>query len=367
MKKTLRFFEIWTALFLWCVVFTGCGTAGETVGTENSSFPQKILCDGAGAARLIVYLGCADRIVGVEQIEIDRSQRVPYRIAVPALRRLPVTGESHGRQNLEAILTLKEKPERIFRSKNIDSGLDSETLKARTGIPVTDFLYGDLGNQRDELYASLRRLGKALGVSERAEEVVAFIEENIRELARRCPELPPGEKPTAFLGGLSFRGTHGVASTSSVYEPFEWTKAVNSASVSAEDFVPAQQMTVTREQILAWDPDFLFLDLATADVPGLNGLEELRSDPIYRELKAVKSGKIFALYPNSSYQANLEARLANAWFIAKTLYPDEFADIDIDSKVREIFRFMTGDSVLDSASEFLRNQAFRPIELEKSP
>ena len=332
------------------LTFSACGTSKKhtlhDVPPHAPSVPRKILCDGAGAVRLIVYLGCADRITGVEQIEIDHSQRVPYRIAVPVLRELPVTGESHGRLNIEAILSLKEKPEQIFRSKNTNSGIDSETLQSRTGLPVTDFQYGDLGKNRETLFDSLRLLGKELGVPERAEEVIAFIEKIIQEIHSRCPNLPEDKIP-------------------SVYEPFEWAKARN--SVSSENSMPGEQMMVTREQILAWNPDFLFLDLATADVQGVNGIEELRTDPIYRELKAVKNGNVFALYPNSSYQANFEARLINAWFIAKTLYPKEFADVEINSKAREIFQFMTGVSVLDSASEFLREQAFQPIQLETRP
>ncbi len=369
MKTSRTFSIVFCFFFMGILTFTACGTSKKhtlhDVPPHAPSVPRKILCDGAGAVRLIVYLGCADRITGVEQIEIDHSQRVPYRIAVPALRELPVTGESHGRQNIEAILSLKEKPEQIFRSKNTNSGIDSETLQSRTGLPVTDFQYGDLGKNRETLFASLRLLGKELGVPERAEEVIAFIEKNIQEIHSRCPNLPEDKIPSVFLGGLSFRGTHGFASTSSLYEPFEWAKARN--SVSSENSMPGEQMMVTREQILAWNPDFLFLDLATADVQGVNGIEELRTDPIYRELKAVKNGNVFALYPNSSYQANFEARLINAWFIAKTLYPKEFADVEINSKAREIFQFMTGVSVLDSASEFLREQAFQPIQLETRP
>ena len=337
----------------------------ETLSCD--AVPSAILCDGAGSLRLAVYLGCADRAVGVEQIEKDESQTVPYRIACPNLRRLPVTGESHGRQNVEAILTLEKKPELILRSKNTGAGMDPKVLGSRTGIPVEEFLYGDLGENRETLYASLRQIGRVLGVSERAEAVIAFIEENVRELQRRAPELPLDQRPRVYLGGLSYRGAHGIHSTSSNYPPFEWVGAQNVVRDGVQDFIPAEQLAVTREQILLWDPQVVFLDLGTMDVPGKNGLQELRTDPIYRQLDAVKNGRVFALYPNSSYQANLEARLANAWFIGKTLYPDAFADVDLDAKVREIFEFLTGSPVLDEVAGPLRSQVFRPVLMENVP
>ncbi|MDO4569851.1 MAG: ABC transporter substrate-binding protein [Planctomycetia bacterium] len=361
-----RFLPIFALVCL--ATFGGCGEVElQNETTQNETAPaesaEKFLCDSAGCLRLVVYLGCADRVVGVEQIEKDDSQMVPYRIATPHLRDLPTTGESHGRQNVEAILSLKERPAWILRSRNTGAGLDSSLLESRTGIPVVEFLYGDLGENRQTLYASLRELGARLGVEQRAESVIAFVEENIREIQSRCPTLPQAQRPSVFLGGLSYRGAHGFSSTSASYPPFEWTKANNVVRDETLGTLPAQQMMVTREQILLWNPETIFLDLGTVGVQKANGIQELQTDPIYQRLDAVKNGRVFALYPNSSYHENLEARLANAWFIGKVLYPDAFEDVDVDAKVREIFQFLTGSPVLDDAAEVLRNQAFRPIIL----
>lgn len=375
-KMTAMVFFLVFGLFL-----CGCGSSepgtsldraekerGEVLETDEKDpvavCPSVILCDGAGSLRLAVYLGCADRVSGVEQIEKDDSQTVPYRIACPHLRRLPVTGESHGRQNIEAILTLEKRPELILRSKNTGAGMDPKVLESRTGIPVKEFLYGDLGEERETLYASLRLLGRELGVSPRAEAVIAFIEENVRELQRRCPKLLPHQRPRVYLGGLSYRGAHGFHSTSSDYPPFVWVGAQNVVRDGVQELIPAEQMAVSREQILLWDPQVVFLDLGTMNVPGKNGIQELQTDPLYRQLDAVKNGRVFALYPNSSYQANLEARLANAWFIGKTLYPEAFTDVDLEAKVREIFEFLTGASVMDEVAEPLRSQVFRPVLME---
>ncbi len=329
---------------------------------QNSKYsvPNAILCDGAGCMRLAVYLNCASRVAGVESIEKDDSQTVPYRIAHPELRTLPIIGESHGRENVEAVLTLNPRPEIILRTKNTGAGMDPKLLESRTGIRVLEVPYGDLGKNRETFYSSLRLLGKELGVSERAEAVIEFFEKSIAELERRCAKTSEKNRPSVFLGGLSYRGAHGFNSTSAFYPPFEWTHARNAAETN--DSIPTPQMMVTREQILAWNPETIFVDFGTFGLENRNGLEELSEDPIYRNLEAVKNGRVFALYPNASYNSNFEARLANAWFIGKTLHPEAFSDVDFDAKIREIFRFLTGSDVLNEAADFLKDGVFRPVK-----
>ena len=77
------------------------------------------------------------------------------------------------------------------------------------------------------------------------------------------------------------------------------------------------------------DPEVLFLDLSTLQMGSeKGGLFELGSDPLYRELSAVKAGRVFGLLPYNWYAQNFGSILADAWFVGKTLYPERFADID---------------------------------------
>ncbi|MEG0036240.1 MAG: iron ABC transporter substrate-binding protein, partial [Oscillospiraceae bacterium] len=62
----------------------------------------------------------------------------------------------------------------------------------------------------------------------------------------------------------------------------------------------------------------------------------------YAQLKAVSSGNVYT-WPNSTWHwSNVEMPLVSAYYTAKLLYPDEFADVDFEAKASEIFEMFLG-------------------------
>ena len=80
--------------------------------------------------------------------------------------------------------------------------------------------------------------------------------------------------------------------------------------------------------------------------PGLPALvvEDLK-DPVYQSLDAVREGRIYGVMPYNWYANNYDTVLADAYYIGKTLYPDQFADIDPDQKADEIYTMLDGKPV----------------------
>lgn len=303
---------------------------------------RHILCSGSGALRLATYLDCSDRVIATEQLEKRAGIMSPYRLAHPEYADLPVFGEGHGRDNVEILLSMTPKPDLIIRIDNPGSGIDPETLQARTGIPVVLLPYGDFGKNRKEFDQSILLLGAVLNKEERARDLINFINGQIKDLRQRTSDIHGSKRISVYLGGLSYRGSHGINSTTSSYPPFEWLNLDNVASRLESDLVKAQQIIIAREQILVWNPDYLFLDLGTIGLGDSNGWTEIRDLPVFRTLNAVKEKKIYSLYPNNFYSANYEAVLANAWFIGSVVYPDRFRDIDPIRQADKIFHFMNG-------------------------
>lgn len=324
---------------------------------------RHIVCSGSGALRLVTYMGVADRVVAVERIEQQASTVAPYRLAHPEYGKLPIFGEGHGRDNVEQLLSLDPKPDVIFRIDNPGSGMDPVVLQERTGIPVVLISYGDLGAARSQLDGSLRLIGEVLQVQERAESVIAFFDSEIMELQKRVENLPSQSSPVVYFGGLSYRGVHGFCSTAPGYPPFEWLRLESPASQLTSDVIHASHAMISAEQIVAWNPDILFVDLGTLDMPGSGALSELKTQPLYRSMDAVRNGRLFALYPNQGYNTNFSAELANAWYIGSVAYPQPFADVDIPAKIANIFRFFTGDTPLVNGPERLKSMVYRPISL----
>jgi iron complex transport system substrate-binding protein len=44
----------------------------------------------------------------------------------------------------------------------------------------------------------------------------------------------------------------------------------------------------------------------------------------------------------NAYYTNFEIALANTWFIAKTVYPEAFADVDLTEKTNEVTKAFLG-------------------------
>jgi len=326
---------------------------------------SRVVPSGSGMARLLVYMNAVDQISAVDEAEHQARQNkgaVPYQIAWPELADLPIAGGSNGRDNPEQLLTLSPVPELIIKTDNPGLGTDPEQLVHRTRIPVLLIQYGDLNNKKATFYETLRLLGAVLGKSARAEEVIQFFEQNIEELRNRVANLPESPKHTVYLGGVSYRGAHGFNSTSPDYLPFQWLNLPNVAASSTQSPLPTAQAMISREQILHWDPDYLFLDLGTLSLGSASGLEDLRSNPLYKELTAVRNENVFALLPQASYNTNYESQLINAWALGVILYPEQFSDIDIFQKADEIFTFLLGRPVMDEI-----NRKYGQLPFQKVP
>jgi iron complex transport system substrate-binding protein len=325
----------------------------------------KVLCSGSGALRLLTYLGAQDRIVAVEDIE-KRVQAVdprPYFLANPGFRDLPLFGEFRGKARPELILGLPELPQVIFKTYP-EAGTNAAALQEATTVPVIPLQYGDLLGGRDDFYRSLKAMGAVTGREERAGEVIAFFEKAIADLGSRTEGLAERDRPSCFVGGVAYRGAHGLASTELAYPPFVFTaaRAVTEAEAPSERSAHSE---ISREKLLAWDPEYLFIDLATLNAGERAGaLYELKVTPLWKDLRAVREGRVYGILPYNWYAQNYGSVLANAYFVGKILYPDRFADVDPAAKADEIYRFLVGKALFAQIDASFDGMAFRRLDLK---
>lgn len=325
----------------------------------NSKPVRRVVCSGSGALRLITYLQASDKVVAVERLEQSKAPVAPYRLAHPEYATLPLFGEGHGRDNVEFLLSMTPKPDVIIRIDNPGSGIDPRIIQERTGIPVVLIPYADWENDRETFDRTFRLLGHVLGKTARAEELLAWIDSQINDLKKRTGSLPVEKRPVAFLGGLSFRGSHGINSTTLRYPPFEWLHITNPVDSLVSRTIAARHAMVSKEQIVVWNPDYLFVDLGTLGLDKSDGLTELHNDTLLHKINALKSDHVYTLYPNNSYNTNFAAQLVNAWFIGKTIYPDLFKDVELDEKIDEVFRVLTGSNCVNAVPERLKTRVYK--------
>lgn len=289
----------------------------------------------AGVLRLICYLQSADKVAYIELNEKKRT--VPYLMAYPGLRNLPVLGVGN---NVD--------PEHLAVSDTdiviatYMSAQEADALQHKSGKPVFVINYGDLVDMKQDFYSGIQLLGTLLDKPERADSLARFIEDNLGELDRRIQNRNKSN-PTAYIGGIAFNGAQGITSTRVRYPPFYYLgieSPADSVAAVQEAIGAGQKNTLLdAEQLLAWDPAYIFLDAAGRDI----WRHEL-TRPAFRALTARRTGQVFTVLPFNWHTINYENLLCNTWFIGKTLYPEAFADVSTEEKSREIIhRFYSAD------------------------
>ncbi len=311
---------------------------------------EKIVGIRAGALRFLTYLDATEMIAGIEEAE-KRGKR-PYISAYPELLDLPVIGPSMGG---DAELILKSGAEVIFMAYTTKG--DAETLQKQTGIPVIAIECPEFGIERDTFYASLQLIGKVLNREGRADSLISYIKGSIEDLQARTTNITEEEKVSVYIGGVPYSGIRGLNSTQPYYPPLMFVNTVNVASDINKRLISHVKGTyIDVEQLLLWDPDFLFIDASGFSLVQ----KELRENPaLSAMLTATKNNRIFTVLPYNNYAINYELMLVNAWYIGKVLYPSRFKDINMDLKAGEILSVFLGDGIQKDLPSFIL--ALKPV------
>ncbi|WP_415715421.1 iron ABC transporter substrate-binding protein [Maridesulfovibrio sp.] len=326
---------------------------------------ERVICSGPGCLRYLTYLQGQNMIVGVDSIEHRKTRfdARPYAIANPQFKDMPLIGEFRGHDNPELILGLEPQPQVIFKTYK-DMGYDPDELQAKTGIPVVCLSYASLAAKRDTIYKSLQLMAEVIGKQERAKALCDFIEGHITDLKNRTAAIPKDKRKTCYVGGIAQKGPHGFQSTEPAYPPFRFINAINVACPPEEKGKPLQHANVSKEQIVAWNPEIIFVDISTSQMgENAGAIYEIKTDPAYQSLDAVASGKVYTVLPYNWYSRNYGSIIADAYYAGKVLYPEKFKDIDPTAKAEAIYSFMVGTPVLDTMTQAFSVKGFKKLEL----
>lgn len=301
--------------------------------------PARIIGLAPGSLRLICYLGKQDLVVGVEHMEKAQPAGRPYWLANPDLSKLSTVGPG-GVKSINASpdleLVLRASPEVVFVSY-MSSEL-AESVQQRLGIPVVVLSYGPFATFDPVVYESLRIMGRILNAKKRADEVVSYVEECRKDLAGRSRKRGDSGKPRAYVGAVGFKGIQGIESTDASYVPFEWIAARN----AAQQWKKQGHLFIDKEQLLQCNPDFIFVDGGGVRLVK----EDMSKKPgFYKALRAFKAKNVYRLHPFNWYVTNIGTAIADAYTVGKILYPEKFADIDVEKKADEVYSFLLGKPV----------------------
>lgn len=361
-----RFFSMLLVLAL--LTMTACtgtepeGTAATRTVTdvwgrqvEIPETVESIVCLGSMAPRFAAYLDVVELMVGAEDSDIKAmSARYDYSVVYhERLRELPSVGAGGGSGENNAY------PEQIIQAAPdvILAGFSAEAceeLQRQTGIPVVSVRYRAQGFLDEGLYETLRLFADVVGAQERCEELLGFLDSCKADLKERTEGIPESEKPRAYTGAVTFNGRHGFAFTYVNFPAFDAIGACNvadellqeqvgqameTAAESGMAYVGSNGFEVDWEQIIAWDPDVIFLDPGNLDLVN----DEYRTSPgLFQSLRAVREGQVYTMPSANAAGPNITYLLIDAYYAGMVLCPERFADIDLEQKAGEIMEALLG-------------------------
>lgn len=319
--------------------------AGRSV--QVPSHVEKVMGFDA-SNREVCYLGCADKIIGLQGMETKCLDDLPYLVANPELKNKTNMGSlDDGSANYEELI--KKHPDVVF----VDSAQKAQTIESKTGLPAVVVYTGMIGtdDQYKNYTESLKLMGKVLGKEDRANELVGFMDEEISDLKTRSANAQCNK--TVYVGGHAYFGDHGLSYTNSYYPSFNYLHLNNVASgFNNSSDATHRAMDVGKEQLITWNPDIIFIESSSI----ITNQQDSIYNPEYRNLSAVKNGNVYEIFTYCMYFYNKEEMITNSYYIGKICYPDQFADVDVDQKNREIFEKFLGKDIYD---EFKKSSNYK--------
>lgn len=317
---------------------------------------KSIVCLGSMAPRFAAYLDVVDMMVGAEDTDIQtESVRYDYSpVYHDQLKALPSVGAGggSGENNAYPEQIIQLQPDVILAGFSAEA---SDELQKQTGIPVVSIRYRAQAFIDEGFHETLRLFAEVVGAEERCEEVLAFIDSCKDDLSSRTKDIPDAEKQKAYTGAVTFNGRHGFPFTYVNFPPFlavnannvadEFLETVtgeaaNSAAQSGTAYVGQNGFEVDLEQIIAWDPDIIFLDPGNMDLVN----DECKTNPgFFDSLRAIQDGEVYTMPSSNSAGPNITYLLINAYYAGLVLYPEQFDDIVLADKAGEIMQAMLGE------------------------
>ncbi|MGI4801809.1 MAG: ABC transporter substrate-binding protein [Janthinobacterium lividum] len=288
---------------------------------------------------IVVELGAADRLVGV--LRSWRSQIPGLERMAPGLVSLPTPGDLTT-VNIEALLALH--PDVVFVTNYAppamlrqmeDAGLPVVAVSLSHGEGIEAAKLNPTLADDDTAYAQglqegVRLIGGILGQDARAEALLDAAFEGRRLVEQRVGPIPAADRVRLYMANPQLNS----------YGSGKYTGVImqRSGGINVAREVRGA-VRVSMEDVLRWDPQVIFVQDRYAAVA-----DEIRAGAAWQPIAAVQAGRILVTpeYVKPWGYPLPEALALGELWMARALYPDRFADIDMQARVDAFYRRFYG-------------------------
>lgn len=301
-------------------------TVPATVDRIAEQFPAHTAMD--------IMLGAGDRLVAIPR----NVKTIPLlRKVYPRIADVPELFQNGGGVNIEELMALKPDV--------VSVGAAAKPFEA-AGMPAVAMGFDSYETMTNAVLLA----GEVYGGSavDRAKAYVDYLNAKVELVKSRTGNLPADQKPSVLH--IASYPPLVVDGGKSIID--QWITL--GGGTDAASSVPGAHFRITFEQLLKWDPDVIVIETPGGDQgimanSGLSVIDAFAKSPGWSDLKAVKTHRVYinpqGLYPWDRYGP--EEALQIQW-IAKTLHPDLFTDLDIRAETRGFYKTFFGYTLSDA-------------------
>lgn len=264
---------------------------------------------------------------------------------MPELAKIPVVGTIGDKTfNAEQVVALN--PDVIFIPVDLKDQYESDA-KAKMDAAGIQTIYIDYHAEKLESHQkSIEAIGKALGKEERAAEISKFYTDRVTRVLDRVSKINK-PKPTVYLE-VGMNGPEEFGNSFSSNYSWGALATMAGADVITKDVIK-KTSPINPEFILEKNPDIIMImgsywpKKPTSMRLGFEATEASSQELLkaftterqgWSELKAVENKQVYSAHhglPREVFDA------AVFEYLAKTFYPEEFADVDPEATLKEFY------------------------------
>ena len=309
------------------------------------------------ASVLTVFLGSAKKLVGIDPVCMSAAESGLLGELFPEILDADTSFMNGADLNVESLLALE--PDVVFCSagnSELISTLENAQIPA-VGISPSKWDY-DILETYDQWTALLSQMFPEN--SNKSEEISAYSKEVYEQVQEMVKDIPQEEKKKVlFL--FQYDDQQMVTSGKHFFGQF-WCDAVGALNAAEEIEVDNSNAVINMEHVYQWNPDVIIITNFTPTQP-----EDLYHNAVggddWSTVKAVQDKQVYKMPLGTyrSYTPSADTPVTLYW-MAKTVYPDLFPDLDITKEVKDYYQDLYQVSLTDDQIERMYNPSSAAAE-----
>jgi len=306
---------------------------------------ERVALLGGPTGQIAYILGVQDKLCAVTGSIVTSELVIMFD---PSIKTRPVARTVNGMVHIEKLL--KSNPQLV-----IAGDLDGQIVRKKTGLQVA-FFEDSITHGLKDIEKEINFYAGAFGAEERRKAYLDYLNRTIAFVKKRTASIPEKDRKVIY-NGYSASHLVTVGGDTFMQERVEIAGCKNASepirTSGKKEGLHSGLGEISMEQVLAWDPDIIVIDMGTPD--------ELAKDPRWAAIKAVKNKKVF-IQPAGVFiwdRPTAEAAVLHPLWLAMTAYPERFKDISFEKEARKFYREIFKFNLTEKQARMVTDGTFK--------